>query len=176
MSETTNEPSYEELLARYHLDQEHAKRAHDLNRQSSFEYQKAAVESANLAMRSLILVNGGAVIALLAFVGGIESGENSNTVASAKLVTPIFAFAIGTGLAMVTAALAYLVNMLDADINNSVELVWQHPYVVEESKAGKLRFCRIALHYIAILLSFGSLVSFFVGVWRVSSAIMALSL
>jgi len=104
----------------YDLNAEHAKRAHDLNRQTSAEFSKAALESANLAIRALTLVNGGAVVALLAFVGALEASETSNSAKIDGLVAPLLAFALGIGCSVVAATVAYLVNMLDSDITNSV--------------------------------------------------------
>jgi hypothetical protein len=52
-----------------------AERAHDRSDAMLAERQKAAIESANAAIRALLLVNGGAVVALLAFLGTLESSD-----------------------------------------------------------------------------------------------------
>jgi hypothetical protein len=46
----------ERAKTQYEINSEHAKRAHDLNRQNSADFQKFAIESANVAIRAMILV------------------------------------------------------------------------------------------------------------------------
>ena len=57
-------------------DREHALRAHDSNREELQNANAAAIEAGNIAIRSLLLINGGASVALLAFVGAVESGNS----------------------------------------------------------------------------------------------------
>ena len=59
------------------IEREHALRAHDRNKEMSTDLRKAATDSANIAIRAMILVNGGAVVALLAFIGSLEAGKGS---------------------------------------------------------------------------------------------------
>ena len=155
----------------YEVNREHAMRAHDLNSRSSFEFTKAAIESANVAIRAMLLVNGGAVIALLAFVGSILSSDVSNIIRIEAMIPPIRIFAFGVGLSALTSALAYLVNMLDSDISNTVELTWKHPFVNDKPKANILRRWRMAFHYLAMTAAFTSICFFFWGVFLVTGAI-----
>lgn len=156
---------------RAEVERELALRAHDRNSELTVEYQRAAIASANATIRSLILVNGGAVIALLAFVGALESGDGASSVSVETLVAPIRWFAVGVGLATLTAALAYLVNLLDSDISSSYRCVWKHPYLEELDQVTKLRPWRMRLHYLAIVVAFCSLISFGLGVWTVTRAV-----
>lgn len=155
---------------------EHALRAHDLNRNVNAEMRRAAVDSANVTIRSLILVNGGAVVALLAFVGALESGDINNAIKIEALVAPIRWFAFGVGFSAVTAALAYLVNMLDSDITDSVELIWKYPYVVSKKQAKWLGWLRLGAHISALALAIAALVAFFLGIISVTEAISHLGL
>lgn len=166
----------EQVKHQYEINQEHAKRAHDLNRQDSAEFRKAAVESANLAIRSMVLVNGGAVVALLAFVGAIASKDFGYVPKVDDLVTPIWWFALGVGLSSILAALAYLVNMLDADITNSVNFTWKHPYVEDTSSALRLRGFRTIIHVSALIIAVATLCVFFRGILGVTDAITGMGL
>lgn len=158
------------------LNLEHATRAHDLNRQTSANHTKAAIESANFAIRSLILVNGGAVVALLAFLGALESGDSGNALKVDALIVPLLSFGLGVAFSAVTVTLAYLVNMLDSDITNSVHLTWEHPYVEEDEKAPRLKWWRVRLHIAAIIFALASLMSFFVGIITVATAMSELGI
>jgi len=122
----------------------------------------------------MILVNGGAVIALLAFVGALETGGNGTTIEFDALVAPIRWFALGVGFAAVTATLAYLVNLLDGYIFASFRLTWEHPYVHELQEAKRLKVGRRILYVAALASAVASLVAFFLGIVTVTSAISQL--
>ncbi len=137
--------------------------------------RRAAIESANVAIRAILLVNGGAVVALLALIGAMEA-SNSATVSLGPLVEPVWWFAIGTGISALTAAFAYLVNMLDSDILSSVNLIWKHPYVEEKPLAQRLFRLRQLIHIGALVLVILSFVTFFLGIFSVTSAIQQLGM
>jgi hypothetical protein len=139
-------------------------RAHESNEQITADFLKAAIDSSAIAIRALILVNGAAVIALLAYLGAVESGVGAQEFKSTLLVWPILSFAMGVGLATTASALAYLVNMLDHSLSVSVTYSWEHPFVIPDDDRSKKRWRRNVLHYIAMVVAIGSLVSFFVGI------------
>lgn len=157
------------------FDQGHAKRAHDLNRQNYADNRRAAIETSNAVVRVMLLVNGGAVVALLALVSALASGQTVELIQIESLIAPVQRFAIGVGMTAVLAALAYLVNMLDADISNSVSLVWKHPYVVDKPIAKRLRSVRTVFHVMALLIGLAVIFVFFWGVWGVADAIRVIS-
>ena len=157
------------------LNRELALRAHEENRQMQTDARKAAIDSANVAIRALLLVNGGAVVALLAFIGAMEAGQ-SDAVSIDPLVKPVWFFAIGTGLSATISASAYFVNVFDSDILSSVKLTWQHPYVEKKPVARWLSRLRTVAFCMAVLCAVGSLVFFFVGVSSVTSAIKQLGM
>lgn len=155
-------------------DIEHAIRAYDRNRQASDGYRKAALESANIAIRPMILVNGGAVVALLAFVSALASSGAGNAVSVSELAAPIRWFALGVGLSVFLAALSYLVNLLDSDISNCVEFSWTHPYVTETAGASRLRPLRTTIFVLALIVAVGVLVMFAFGILDVTKTILLL--
>lgn len=52
-----------------------AERAHDTVTDFASKTNTAAVEAANLALRTAMLINGGAAISVLAFIGGLASRD-----------------------------------------------------------------------------------------------------
>lgn len=153
------------------IEREHAIRAHERNAETTADYLKAALDSSTVAIRSLILVNGAAVISLLAFLGAVESSDGAREFNSALLAGPIFWFALGVGLATATALLAYLICALDHGMTQSVTHTWEHPYVVQEDVAGRYSKWRDWLYVFAIGAAIVSLASFFCGICSVTSAI-----
>ena len=148
-----------------------AVRAHDRNDVMLAERQKVAIESANVAIRAMLLINGGAVVALLAFLGTLESG-NAEAVSLNKFVSALRYFAYGVGFSAITAALAYVVNLLDADIQRSMDYSYDEwPFVREKKRRKQLSWIRGLLHVLAIVLAVGSLWVFFQGVNQIANAV-----
>jgi uncharacterized membrane protein len=82
---------------------------------------EAAVEFAVLAIRTLVLVNGAAVIALLTFVGQVWANDQHNGSAMAHILFwPLMFFLLGLVLAVVTTLLAYLTQMLTTEHGGGV--------------------------------------------------------
>lgn len=151
-------------------DRENALRAHDELNDQLQGFNRAAIETANIAVRSLLLINGGASVALLAFVGAVESGNSA--INSDVLVEPIWRFAVGVGLAVLTAIFAYLVNYLDAVITGAKLRIWEHPYIEETSLSKKLNIFRNVLFCAALLAAACSAILYFLGVWSITAAIL----
>lgn len=77
---------------------------------------EAAVEFAILAIRTLILINGAAVIALLTFVGQVWANDQQNGSAMAHtLFWPLLFFLAGLILAVITCLLAYITQMITTE-------------------------------------------------------------
>lgn len=77
---------------------------------------EAAVEFAILAIRTLILINGAAVIALLTFVGQVWANDQHNGSAMAHILFwPLLFFLTGLILAVITCLLAYITQMITTE-------------------------------------------------------------
>lgn len=124
-----------------------------------------AVDLSNIAMRTLILVNGGAAVAMLAFIGSLV-GDNSLTSSNdiAELTTPLLWFGWGVGMAAFTMFFAYFTNYATAE----------HATVVDTDDAQSKRYgiLKVAMHVAAMLSAFSSLALFILGMYRVTGAII----
>ena len=77
---------------------------------------EAAVEFAVLALRTLVLVNGAAVIALLTFVGQVWANDQHNGSSMAHILFwPLMLFLLGLIFAVVAIILAYITQMLTTE-------------------------------------------------------------
>jgi hypothetical protein len=77
---------------------------------------EAAVEFAVLALRTLVLVNGAAVIALLTFVGQVWANDQHNGSAMAHILFwPLMLFLLGLVFAVTATLLAYITQMLTTE-------------------------------------------------------------
>ena len=89
---------WEAKMAAYHAEWERRKIDHE-----------ATIKFADIAIRSLLVLNGGAAFGALAFAGqSLSSGNDTQARALAELIIP---FGSGAGLAVTCAAASYLAQM-----------------------------------------------------------------
>jgi hypothetical protein len=77
--------------------------------QTSLEATKAANKSAGDALRAVTLLNGGAAVAMLAFIGHLASTQVEQATLDA-LKRPLFEFVSGAFLSVIATALTYFVQ------------------------------------------------------------------
>jgi hypothetical protein len=97
-------------------------------------YNKATVETANLTLRTLVVVDGGAAIAVLAFLGGVAAKEKVDFAQVGLVAGTIKWFAFGVALAVFGIALSYLTNLATVEIASSQINSWDHPHVADGPK------------------------------------------
>jgi len=127
-----------------------------------------AINNANIVLRTLLLINSGAAVALLAFVGNIV---NSETVGQGKsivdLTLPLLWFGWGVVAAVFAMAFAYFTNYM----------VVGHTFAIEANDQKRIRCLGAAkpfFHAIAIILALASINFFVCGLFKVRDAIISL--
>src|SRR3982074_2857664 len=93
-------PTFEERKYGNDLLREDAHRAHDQNTEFHTYVNKEAVGAANLTLRTLVLINGGAAIAVLTFLGGVASKDKIDFLKVGVVAGTIRWFAFGVALAV----------------------------------------------------------------------------
>lgn len=128
-----------------------AQRNHD-NSQAMFE---SILEAGQSAIKAFILINGGAAVALLAFMGSIVANGNRTDFPIEGIADALLKFVLGTGAAGVTMAFRYV----------SQEFYFQDFERQLNKCPTALRFRRIgnAFKYIAIAAGITSIGLFFCG-------------
>ncbi len=92
------------------------------------------METANLTLRTLVVVDGGAAIAVLAFLGGVAAKEKVDFAQVGLVAGTIKWFAFGVALAVFGIALSYLTNLATVEIASSQINSWDHPHVADGPK------------------------------------------
>lgn len=158
----------EEERLKYEANIRAAERAHDANERFYEQTNAAAIESANVALRAFLLINGGAAVAMLAFLGalvGEVSGEELIAIAS-----PLATFAWGVASAALGAGFGYLTNYFNAWTIAGQTKHWEHPYVRNDKGSKITAVFAIGFIVIAVATSFLSLWFFVVGMRDVAGA------
>jgi hypothetical protein len=70
----------------------------------------AGIRFADMALRALLIINGGAAVALLTFAG--NAGRLGIAVQSGRTFAPLITFGAGAAISIMTAFLAYVAQMI----------------------------------------------------------------
>ena len=156
-----------------HAQQEHeqniavAHRAHDVEKEHGFRLNEAAINNANLVLRALLIINGGAALALLAFLSNIEFTVPDEA-------APLISFAGGVAVTAIAMGLAYLTNYCYTIA--SVERVrsYKHPYIRESDKSNRWIKIGFWSHIIAAALAIAAIAFFICGIFETHLLIKSL--
>lgn len=140
-----------------------------LQSDASLEMFKSVIEAGLNALKSAIIINGGAAVALLAFIGGIVKTTSENHVSISCIGQALLIFTIGVGLAGTATGLRYITQWLYHDamskmyVNKTTEM--------KKFLSGKIGNC---LNIITVLIVVASFAAFFYGGWKSYSALTKL--
>ena len=121
------------------------------------------------AIRTTAILNGGAVIAVFAFLGSLYGKDSTDIQLARELLPAAFTFAFGAVLAGTASGFAYFAQMQYSAAHNDAILTWEHPYTENPpSQDRTLRF-GIFWHTIcvcAVLASYGCIILGLVDAWN----------
>ena len=146
-----------------------ARRAHDRLDEFSTRVDDSAVKSADAALRNLLLINGGAAVAILAFMGAVISKNTGTTKVVDDIAGGLTYFAWGVITSVAALCLSYLVHFATYYAATSQKKVWEHPYVTPGDHTVWWVWLKIALHVVAV----ASAVLFVIGLFTVQHAVIS---
>jgi hypothetical protein len=165
-------PDYQKWIQE--LTRRDAERQHDHMRDSMDSLLKSAMDSAQMALRTSVLINGGAAVSVLAFIGGLVANGRLKTAEIATVALTLLWFATGAATATVAIALAYLANYSYANALNFVRKTWTHPYSTDTEASRRWNRVAMMFHVFAIVVAAASLALFVFGMVAVKNAISVL--
>jgi hypothetical protein len=166
----TEEP-YDHSKWVYETNVSRAERAHDTEREFGDKNNEAAINAANAAIRVALLINGGAAVSVLAFIGGLVSQKLVPVSELGKIASGLMWFTSGVALAGGAAGLAYFTNYFIAGCSTTRERMWEPPYVKDTQSSKVLRWLALCFQLSAILCGLMSLGTFIVGMITMHVAI-----
>jgi hypothetical protein len=151
---------------------EDAKREHDRIISFAEKTDEATIKSAEGMIRILLLINGGATVSLLTFVGSFASKDPLKTTAKLNAVAgSLVWFALGVVSAAVCAGFAYATHYSHVRTAYTLQRTWEHPYTLDSALSKRWRCVGRIFHIIALLAALGSLILFACGTFDVREAI-----
>lgn len=144
---------------------EDARRAHDNNEAFVTNANAAAVELAGMTLKALLLLNGGAAVAMLGFVASLASNVLGEQVSLVRVVLSLQYFSLGAAAAVFASGLSYIVLYLQAAEAQAHDCIMTAPFVQRSKRSTNFGRWAISLLISAIVVSGLSLVLFLRGVW-----------
>ncbi|WP_407174450.1 hypothetical protein [Bradyrhizobium sp. STM 3562] len=155
----------------FETNRDDAHRAHDQSREFHTYVNQSAIEGANLALKTLILINGGAAVAILTFLGALAAKDKADFVQIGNVAHTLRDYAIGVALALAAMALAYLTNYFLAGQEGRKSFHYDHPFIRETTASRKYKLAYYTSHALAFLCAMLSLIAFIVGMWTTSDRV-----
>lgn len=112
---------------------------------------EAATKSAETVLRSLLILNGGASVALLSLLAAISTNREADRLQAiiASLIPALQGFAVGAGLAVLAAGFGYIANYSYAE-----SVGYRH---------GGWHWSAVTAHVFGVVAAIGSLAAFAYG-------------
>ena len=132
---------------------------------------KATVDAGNLTLRTLVLINGGAAVAVLAFIGGLIGQGKLSLEGGRDVASSLALFAWGVVAAVAAMGSAHVTNYCIAEATAKRRPIFDPPFFEEVSRSERWRRTSVAFHILAIALTVSSLALFVYGVMDVRAFI-----
>ena len=158
----------------YELNIKAAERAHDSEEKFWLKTNDATINAGNLALRTLLIINGGAAIALLAFIGNfapVLPGEYAGLPKIHPSITALMWFAFGVTASVMAMAFAYCTNYLYITASAKRTCNFKHPYVHDTDKSKMWGCIGIVTHITTVVLAVLSIIIFILGIYEVNEMI-----
>jgi hypothetical protein len=154
------------------INREHALLEHERLAANIGQLEAAAIESSTIVVRTLVLVNGGAVIAMMAFMANVVATPNAKNFVG--VLDSLSLFAIGVFAAVITACAAYLTHLFYSYDKSSTMKTWKHPYSEQTKKSKRCRWWGRVFHIIAVSAASASVFMFLRGVFSLKCAMVGI--
>jgi hypothetical protein len=150
-----------------------ARRAHDRLEEFSQRIDDHTIKSGDAALRNCLLINGGAAVAILAFMGSVISKNTGTTKVVDDIAGGLTYFAWGVITSVAALCLSYLVHFATYQASTSQKRVWEYPYVTPGKHTARWVRLKIALHVVAVALAVASAILFVIGLFAVQHAVIS---
>jgi hypothetical protein len=171
----SDQSAYEAAKYAHELKLRQAERAHDRNDEMADIFNQSADKNSQAAIRIVLAINGGAAIALLAFVGGLASRTNCDPRQLSIITNQLKWFAYGVLVSCLAAASAYIATYCGAGDRMLREYIWEHPFILEDKKSRQYRRVGWGFHLIGFISAIVGVVIFAYGLYKVQKAVGALT-
>ena len=154
------------------LERQLADKRHDKNYNFTVKLNEQVIQNANIALRTAVLDNGAAAIAMLSFISSLYGKDpNASNRDYASLTAPLMWFAVGVAMGAFAIAMSYFTNY--SIVANAVHKLqdYNHPYIHDTPLSKRWLRAAITCQIIAIVAGLGSLGTFVYGMLQIKHAL-----
>ena len=151
-----------------------ARRTYDILDAFTDKANDAAVKSSDAVLRACLIVNGGAAIAVLSFIGNLASKDSAVLKGLPSVAGSLLYFAGGVVASLCGYGFAYFTHYMTAAYNNSRPKIVEFPYTKDGPKTKLYSCIKTTVHIFALLAAVVSIALFAWGVFSVKDAIVNL--
>ena len=137
-----------------------AERLHDQMTQLHQSVNEAAMRGGDAALRAALLINGGAAVSVLAFIGGLAAQDRIKLDQLKDVAGSLTLFAFGVIAAVLAMGFAYFTNFVGATFVLSYLRKGEFPYFETAKKTHKLGHLKTCLHLATVLAALSSVALF----------------
>lgn len=148
-----------------------AEREHDLALGRTRALEEAAMAQLNNALRALFLLNGGAAVAILAFLGGLVDKNKIGQLELASVARTLIWFAIGLVIATLASLAAYTSNISQANAAWASERHYASPYIRDTDLSNRRYSAAHVWQWVWWVAVWLSLAAFLVGIFKVMGSV-----
>lgn len=144
--------------------------------ESRLKLFESVISSGVAAIRLLAAINGGALIAMLAFAGGIAGKQKPILASLDPLILATGWFGTGLVLAALAAGGMYFTQSLYASAGSAMDVSRDAPYFIDTKGSQRRHRCGLLMHVATVIACFASFACFCVGVLSVIALMRAIEL
>jgi hypothetical protein len=136
---------------------------------------EAAIKAAEAALRAGLLINGGAAVSVLAFIGSLATKELIAVSQLSRVAGSLVVFACGVAAAVLGLGLSYLTHFFEAVSIASTKRIGEFPFVEPSGASKRNLWFRSSAHLLAVIAFFVCIGCFIFGMFSVRDAIVHLA-
>jgi hypothetical protein len=171
MTDPSAPPPFEYQKWAHELKREDVQRASDLLNSRFDKINEAAIKASEATLRACLLINGGAAVSVLAFIGSLATKDLITAPQISRVASSLAVFAIGVAAAVVGMGFSYLTHFFEANYFGSLKLSDGSPEWKPGSASKRNRWFRNSAHVIAVIAFFVCIGCFIGGMLSVRNAI-----
>ncbi|WP_137044595.1 hypothetical protein [Pseudolabrys sp. FHR47] len=153
---------------------EDALRAHDAESEFWTQVNQGALDGGTLAIKTAFLINGGAALAVLGFIGAVAGQGRIGDADVQNITSALMWFTSGVALAGFSTGAAYFTNLATAAMSSSKKRLWEHPYLGPPDRCYTM--LRTLFLAVAVIAGIGSMCLFVGGMIDVKHSVSKMKL
>jgi hypothetical protein len=163
-----------QVMQAYDQNQRAAEREHEFSKEYFNRTYESAIRSGEAAVRVMLIVNGGAALSLLTFIGGLAAQGKVQLNGLSVFADCLIWFACGVVCAAVVSGFTYSAAYYGAAHAGGLQRNWKPPYVADTAQSKRWRHTATFFWRAAILMWVASVIVFVCGMISVRHAILHL--